>query len=370
MVGDMKQVSLLLAPLLALAPACAVPGPGETDSSADDDASETEDSASEEDSDASQDETSDEAGTEEGTEEGAVCPSMISVSETENYSFESSLTLTTVPVMPNAEINFDWSGVTQDFREQTVDPTTDINMVTVILWGLSLSELEQQLNDDALNMSDLVAIVSYEPTGETAASMFDFTLLGNPVTPEEILPYMDPEVYPPDSYTYTTNVITGTVPSTGIRMLSGFILDESSENTDVVVDSSSTILDYTADLSSAPTLPIAAGEAEIEFDWSEIETNGLGQPFEATQITRALVAHYSVDTEELESRFLELETLADDLWEAEIPAGTSVMLSELMNADGDAFEGIDGEGTWIFALQCGGCANPAPWYLTVLSTCE
>ena len=38
--------------------------------------------------------------------------------------------------------------------------------------------------------------------------------------------------------------------------------------------------------------------------------------------------------------------------------------------DGKAFTGISTSGTWIVALRCGSCRNPAPWYLTVLKPCS
>jgi hypothetical protein len=84
-----------------------------------------------------------------------------------------------------------------------------------------------------------------------------------------------------------------------------------------------------------------------------------------------MLAYYpSLTTEELEEDFLHLEELAESLWRLEIPAGTSVELGELLDDSGNSFEGIDENGTWIFALMCGACSNPAPWFITVFEVCE
>jgi hypothetical protein len=37
-----------------------------------------------------------------------------------------------------------------------------------------------------------------------------------------------------------------------------------------------------------------------------------------------------------------------------------------MDDKGNSFPGVDSNGTWLVALLCTNCRNPAPYYLTVL----
>jgi hypothetical protein len=62
--------------------------------------------------------------------------------------------------------------------------------------------------------------------------------------------------------------------------------------------------------------------------------------------------------------------LAEDLYRAEVPSGTSIDLSAAVTDSGQAFTGVDGTSTWVLSLVCGDCNNPAPWYLTFLEPCN
>ena len=42
----------------------------------------------------------------------------------------------------------------------------------------------------------------------------------------------------------------------------------------------------------------------------------------------------------------------------------------LKDKNGASFAGIDGTGTWMVALVCGNCRNPAPLYMTILKPCS
>jgi hypothetical protein len=100
-------------------------------------------------------------------------------------------------------------------------------------------------------------------------------------------------------------------------------------------------------------------------------TNAMGREFVTTQITDVQLAHYSMTPAELQDQFLGLldPTTADQMWTGSVPSGTSVVLSSLTDEGGQPFSGIDDTGTWIVALFCGDCMNPAPWYLSRLETC-
>ena len=101
-----------------------------------------------------------------------------------------------------------------------------------------------------------------------------------------------------------------------------------------------------------------------------LQKNAMGQEWIPTKITDVMVAHYESKTPaELQDEFLDLDLIADQTWSIFLSAGQSVNLSRLKNEAGDTFPGIDSIGTWIVALKCGSCANPAPWFLSILHAC-
>jgi len=291
--------------------------------------------------------------------------------EATNYAFSSTLSFATLPIAPNSEVTVDWSGVTQDFTGVSLDPTTDIGVVSLILWKLSAEELATKLNDDALEQRFMVAPTMYLPQGgETSASMFDFlTAAGTVIDPGMFMEYRNPDTYPPETHTYTAMAASGTVLGEGTRMIQAFKLDPSSTTTEVALDSDSTGLTYQADLASLDRVQVPAGVTNITIDWSNMQTNAFGREFLPNSITDVMVARYSLSPDELEDQFLRLETIHEGLWRGAVPSGSSVDLATLMDESGGSFPGIDADSTWIVALSCGVCTNPAPWYLTILEPC-
>ena len=165
---------------------------------------------------------------------------------------------------------------------------------------------------------------------------------------------------------------TGTVVGKGGRMLAFFNLDPNATATELALTNTSATLDYEVDLERARPLRVPAGVPGLTIDWREMTQNALGNEFVGAQITRATVAHFSSMTiPELEARFLELESLADGLWTAEVAAGRSIDLSTLLDRNQAAFPGIDDRGIWFVALFCtANCNNPAPWSITFLTPCD
>jgi len=298
------------------------------------------------------------------------CNDAIVATAAQNYAFSSTITLPPVMVQPDVELTFDWSAVTQDLLGHDLSPTADVDMVELGLWELTQAELEEKLNADQLKQSDLEVIANLE-TGQTltSATLFNFTSAGTPLTPDQILPYMNATNYPPDLHTYTIMIATGTVLGQGTRLLQAFRLDPTSTNTTVNLTNASVNLVWNADLGALTSPEVHAATAGITIDWSGMTVNSMGFPFEPSDITEVMVGHYDETPEELESQFLDLELIHEDLWRGMVAAGTSINLSELTNEAAAPFPGITASGTWVLALICGDCANPAPWYLTILKPC-
>jgi hypothetical protein len=162
---------------------------------------------------------------------------------------------------------------------------------------------------------------------------------------------------------------TGTYPGQGVRMVQAFKLDASSTNQTVTVNNSSSNLSWNVDLTSLTPVWIPAGKANVTVDWSMMTVNGLGREFTERSVNRVMVAQYSESVAELKTKFLDIEGIAKHMYRGDVEVGNSLTLTSLKDANMQPFTGIDGTGTWILALTCGTCANPAPWFLTILKTC-
>jgi hypothetical protein len=189
-----------------------------------------------------------------------------------------------------------------------------------------------------------------------------------------INPYFDATVYTPANSTFLVGVQTGTEIGRQLRMLQAFNLDASSAVTNVVLTDDSTKLTYTANLHSLRATGVPGGTPNLTLDWSDMVTrmapNALGAVFKDAYVTSAIVGHYSQTPAQLEAQFLDLDGIAIATYRADIPFGSVLDFTQLMDENGASFPGIDDDGTWLVGLFCGNCRNPAPWYLTILKPCS
>jgi hypothetical protein len=304
----------------------------------------------------------------------------ITAAEANSYSFSSTLSFPAISVAPGRELSFDWSELSSDFLGHALDPLADVDTVSLMLWRLTEETLQANLNDDLLVQRDL-AVIATAPTekARTSLGLFELGTPGRtpedpPFEPDELLPFVDAEAYDPAQNTYTLMVSTGTLLGTGTRMIQSFKLDPSTDNVEVRMTDASTRLDYSVDLRSLQPTPVPLGDPALAIDWSTMTTNALGNPFEPNRIGLVAVARYSRPPAELESNFLDLirydrSVVADQVWLLDVPSGERAALSNALDANGAAFAGIDASSTWMLALFCTRCQNPAPWYLTFLTAC-
>jgi len=301
---------------------------------------------------------------------------LVLLKDAQNYSFHASLTIQTTTVKPMSDLTFDWSEVTYDLRGRDLDPLTGVDMIEVILWeNISSEQLLADMTTEKVDLEYLVGLF-YKPTENSITSTTVIDLInmsGGTNSPEEKYHYLDPTVYPPESSTYTVMLAVGSVYGQGTLKIHFIRLEPGETNTEVKITDDSTQLDYTVDFLSSERIQLPKGASNITVDWDNtfLTTNALGNEFLATKITNVMIGHYATLTPaDLESRFLDIDVVADGLWTAFMDVGTAISLSELKDEAGAAFPGIDNTGTWIIALICGSCTSPAPWFLAVLETCS
>jgi hypothetical protein len=300
------------------------------------------------------------------------CGPNVAANEVNNYSLSSWLSFPPVSVRPDSDLSFDWSGVTSDILGHELDPLADIDQVTVMMWSLSLDELEEVLNSGEIQARHptTVPLTLFTDNEVSSGNLWGFTVAGNPALVEEIMLYYNAAEYPPDQHSYTVMIASGKSLGQGTRMIQSFLLDPESTNTAVAVTNTSTTLDYTVDIQGLTPTRIPAATAAIQIDWSSLTVNALGEQFSYYDIDRVMLGRYTETVAELEASFLDLELIAADLYQAFVPSGTAIDLSTLITENGQSFAGIDSNDTWVLALICGSCSNPAPWYLTLLEPCQ
>ena len=102
--------------------------------------------------------------------------------------------------------------------------------------------------------------------------------------------------------------------------------------------------------------------AEVE----AADTLELSAQYFANLFDRTEVLAFIKTPAELATQFLDLEIIPTNLYSLSLTGGNSADLAAAVDADGNAFSGLSGDGTWLLALRCGRCYNPAPVFLSVL----
>ena len=256
--------------------------------------------------------------------------------EANDYSFTSSLMLHPVKVKPMSDLTFNWGGVTKDFLGQPVNAQTDLNTIFLLLVNLPAATFEMQLNNDTFATSSIVIPgppPSFLPTGGvTMTTLYDNFMGAYTVDASMAAQYLDASTYTPANSTFVLGGADrnghGRDRHSDAAVVRARLLVDQHDCHD---DQHSTTLSYSANLHSLHPTGVPAGTPNLTLDWSQIQTNALGQPFVATNIANAIVGHYTQTPSQLESQFLDLQTIATDLYKADIPSGTVLDFTTLVD---------------------------------------
>ncbi len=296
----------------------------------------------------------------EETGEPAELSGVLTLSDANNFAYTGTIDAPSFTVAEHSDIYIDFSALSSDIQCHDLDPVADLDNVALLAFPyLSEAEVESGLSTDTLQQSDMGAIVNVYSEDRTAVWMSEFTFLGT--DPEIIETY-----FYEDSATWMVLFTTGTRLGVGGRAMVFLEPSASTDVTEIAVQPACGTLDFDADLASLSPVP-APSDGDWTLNWSTLTTNAQGNPIDTTSIDSVMVAYYAdLEVADLQERFLDLELLADGLWTQELSGGTAVALDALVDADGAPFPGAQAEGTWVLALRCGLCPNPAPIFLTVL----
>lgn len=278
-----------------------------------------------------------------------------------NYAFASQLAIPSHRVAAHTDVRIDWQAATTDLACHALDPAADVDLVTVLhLGGLTPGQVADALAADALSMSDVSAFGIYtNDDARTDVTLSALTQLGQPA-------HLDTQTAQ-DSGSWLVGLARGTTPGVGMAVI-GFLDPQDDEPSDAVsLGGACGVLDADADLHRLTPVP-APLDGPWTVDWSEVTTDARGLPFVSSDVDSVMLARYAGATlDDLEAAFLDLELRNDGMWTLPVENATATALDGLADADGGAFPGFDTDATWILALRCGLCANPAPLVLTVVT---
>ncbi len=279
-----------------------------------------------------------------------------------NYSFSGALEVPSVETVSGQDVDLCWDALAQDIRCHDVDPVADIDNVSLVRFPhLEQEEIEAAMSAGTLQQADISGYVESRVEEETCTALSDMSFFGTEIDVAQ--------EYTPDTATFLLLLTTGTEPAVGTRMLSFLEPTEGSENSRVDVSDGCGVLDFEADLQSLESLPLWV-DGPWQVDWSAVTTDGQGLANDFASVDGISLAFYeTLNAEELEADFLDLELLADQIWEAGLESGTSFDLGDLQS-EGEAFGGFQDQGLWVLGLRCGTCMNPAPLLLTLVEPVE
>jgi hypothetical protein len=272
-----------------------------------------------------------------------------------NFSYAADLTADVVPIGANADATLDWSALAHDLQGHALDPAVDIGQVQLVaMRDLAPDEVATALANDDLEQSAVTLYVTCDPEG-AACALSEFGVLGAPF---DLLQYLDDGVA-------TWLVALTRFDEPGAATLVFLEPRDGEANHTVAVGDDTSRLDVDVDLAALAPVVVPEGEPAVTLDWSGLTRDGLGNPLDLGRIDDVLLARFDQPVEELQTRVFDLEEIASASWRGDVSGGRSVSLDTL---EGDTpFAGVDDEGTWLVALGCSTCSNPAPRFVTRLS---
>jgi hypothetical protein len=291
---------------------------------------------------------------------------VLGATDDNGYKITVSSAVVSFSVKPSSELTIDWSALGHNLAGDPIDPRADIDDLVVGLVDAQASVLEQLLVDDEVGQAQLVAVWEAQ-TGEarTAASTFDLVPLnGVKQSQADLLGYFEADAVP-EGQSYFVMVSKGTTVGSGVQAFTVFSLDEASSDTTITLtDDLTTVIRGTY----PPILPdpsIPAGIAGITLDFDQLDHDARGRAISWQNIVKVEVIMTSADASSGRRNGL-LDLPRDHVWQAPLDTVASVNLATLIDAEGNAFAGVDQEHGWLLALYDDRSLLPVPAYLVVL----
>jgi hypothetical protein len=288
------------------------------------------------------------------------------ITDANNYSSTSTLTIPTVMTAEKTDLTFTWDMIKKDLLCHTAG-TID-NVAFLKITNMTVDSVQQELADGQLNANQ-VAVYAEKHTA-TAAD-------GGPATTVALSTFNYYDKFDPTTdYVASTNTqfmmlfTHGTTLGVGAQSMVFITPSSSSTNTMVAAPDAcvGNVLSFNAMLSAMPVSIPTAGPWQI--DWSQVTKDNFGHPlnFSVTNLDKVEVGFFEGKLPaEIQTDFLNVEQDATALYTFSVPKGQKYVDLMKGEADGGTFPGFtQTDGTWAAAILCSACSVPAPIVFTIL----
>lgn len=277
---------------------------------------------------------------------------VLSFGDEHNFTFSSSLSSAPIEVQAERDVTLDWSELEQDLLGNGINPVEDIAKISLLLFAnLSHEYVLSGVSNENLRQSDLSGYAEYFPNGETQASLTQFSLQGVDVVPEEHL-YADAGTF----------MLLASNEREDSLMLSFFETKLDSSNVEMAMTSQSASLSYTVNLHEQERQSSSPAKNYV-LDWSAITQSGTGAPIQGGQLDSIMIAGFSESLSELETQFLQLPSIAEEMYVLDLEYETAIDLERLAT---QGFQDFSTQERWLIALRCSRCLNPAPLFVGII----
>lgn len=284
-----------------------------------------------------------------------------------NYSSTSSLTLDSVTTSSGKELTIDWTAVAKDLQCHDLNPLTTIkNIALVWLPNMTHADAQAKLISGNLDLDTVGAYCEYNTNGTASNAK---TSAMSCLTGDSRLPAQNAA----DSYVAIAS--KSLTPGAGAQSMIFVTPTADSQATTVTIPTGCNELAFNADLGTLTKVPVSTKSPWV-VDWSQVTKDS-----EKKAITWAkydgydlILGYYDISVSELQTRFFDVDILPKKIWRIKniSTSSSAEMVKDLTKAqaaDGSLFTGFDPQDAlWVLGLQCPDCQNPAPMFFTILDT--
>lgn len=293
------------------------------------------------------------------------------LTDAHNYQSMSSLSIPVIETAPQVDIQICWDQVTKDIQCHDVDPITELKTAGVTRFhGKTPEQVQALLGQTSITSDQYDLYLDLDTMGGTCGQLSSMSFLGT--RPANLMTDYNEA---PDK-TYLVVVTDSDSPGVGTRSLVFVRPVSTSTNTRVDVptgcstDPSVVAPKLTFNATLSPMALNAAGLSELVLDWGDMTRDSTGADIRATIIDSVLIGFYpGMTVADVQARIIDLEHIeAAQIWEAPTEGTTVDLKLATKRGTLEPFTGFTpGDGTWIVALMCSNCQNPAPVVLTVVT---
>jgi hypothetical protein len=289
------------------------------------------------------------------------------ITNANNYTSVSSLNIPATATAPGADLHICWTSLGTDLLGHPISPATDIDHVTFLqVVGLTKDAIAKQFAAGTFATKSVKLFRDYvvnDAAGETCAQLSAFKLGGAVMDPAQDYAVAADKIY-------LLLFAKGTTPGVGSKSMMFLEPSASSTNVEVTAPEGKTILNFQADLTTPKPVNIpAAGPFVV--DWSQLTTDGMGNPVVYQKIDSLLVGYYDgMTVAQLQARCLDFDLIATTLYRVGIPIGPKQadLTTAVTENGGIPFAGFTpNNGVWAVGLMCSECQVPAPIAVAILN---